>query len=119
MARVELHEVEGLAEELQRLSEEVASLRDDDGFLYGAKAIGDFLGCSPEHVHNERQAGHLDGVVGSWREGGKLVAEKRKLAQWRREHSDWTYRARRAARESASANLGLLPRPHGFEGFAR
>jgi hypothetical protein len=90
VAEVELHEVVGLAEELQHLREEVASLADDDGFLYGAKAIGDFVGCSPEHVHNERQAGHLDGVVGSWREGGKLVAEKRKLAQWRRDNTDWT-----------------------------
>jgi hypothetical protein len=90
LARVELHEVEGLAAELQRLREEVASLKEDDGFLYGCRRIADFLGCSTEHVYNERQAGHLDGIVGSWREGGKLVAEKRKLAQWRREHTDWT-----------------------------
>jgi hypothetical protein len=90
VAQVEQHEVVGLAEELQRLREEVANVADDDGFLYGAKAIGEFLGCSPEHIHNERQAGHLDGVVGSWREGGKLVAEKRKLAQWRRDNTDWT-----------------------------
>jgi hypothetical protein len=91
LASLGIEEVEGLREELQRLREEVAGLKaESDGFLYGAKAIGDFLGCSPEHVHNERQAGHLDGVVGSWREGGKLVAEKRKLAQWRRENTDWT-----------------------------
>jgi hypothetical protein len=90
LASLSIDEVEGLAEELQHLREEVASLRDDDGFLYGAKAIGAFLGCSPEHVHNERQAGRLDGVVGQWRENGKLVAEKRKLAEWRRDHTDWT-----------------------------
>jgi hypothetical protein len=89
VARVEIYEVEGLAQELQSLREEVASLKaESDGFLYGAKAIAGFLGCSIEHIHDERQAGHLDGVVG--RHGGKLVAEKRKLAQWRRDNTDWT-----------------------------
>lgn len=77
-------------EELQKLREEVASLRDDDGFLYGGQAIADFLGSSLTHVEKERHAGHLHGVVGQWHENGKLVAEKRKLAEWRREHTDWT-----------------------------